>query len=240
MVLKATTSVANGAEESPPAKARRRRKLISSLDERRAHRKEGGPIATVPARSEVDDGLTLEGEKILGSWNESGGRTTGTLSPPGCRRLRRWRGKILCGTGFGPEPPADASSPPGHRPPFSLPRAKFFEDPVSRDQGDGQDEVLFFFRIRSESKSRLAPASKEALIAAPVAISGATPPPPPPPPLPWPLPLLWPAIPSPVVVSPIGIADQRNRQHGHNTDFPRRVAGAKTLASCRRRLLSSC
>ncbi len=57
---------------------------------------------------------------IAGSWNESGGRTTGTPSPPGCRRLRRWRGKILCGEGFGPEPPADASPPPGHRPPFSF------------------------------------------------------------------------------------------------------------------------
>jgi len=35
----------------------------------------------------------------FGSWNESGGRTTGTLSPPGCRRLRRWKGKILCCAG---------------------------------------------------------------------------------------------------------------------------------------------
>jgi len=28
--------------------------------------------------------------KDVGSWNEGGGRTTGTPSPPGCRRLRRW------------------------------------------------------------------------------------------------------------------------------------------------------
>ncbi len=55
-----------------------------------------------------------------GSWNESGGRNTGTPSPPECRRLRRWRGKILCGAGFGPEPLADPSPPPGHRPPFSF------------------------------------------------------------------------------------------------------------------------
>jgi hypothetical protein len=48
-------------------------------------------------------------DRGYGSWNESGGRTTGTLSPPGCRRLRRWRGKILCGAGFRPESPAGAS-----------------------------------------------------------------------------------------------------------------------------------
>ena len=59
-------------------------------------------------------------QKYPGSWNESGGRTTGTPSPPGCRRLRRWRGKILCGAGFGPGPPANASPPPGHRPSFSF------------------------------------------------------------------------------------------------------------------------
>src|SRR5271157_1055734 len=48
-------------------------------------------------------------DNLTGSWNESGGRTTGTLSPSGYRRLRRWRGTILCGAGFRPESPARAS-----------------------------------------------------------------------------------------------------------------------------------
>src|SRR5271157_2892376 len=47
-------------------------------------------------------------DNLTGSWNESVGRTTGTLSPSGYRRLRRWRGKILCGAGFRPESPARA------------------------------------------------------------------------------------------------------------------------------------
>src|SRR5271157_6181390 len=47
-------------------------------------------------------------DNLTGSWNESVGRTTGTLSPSGYRRLRRWKGKILCGAGFRPESPARA------------------------------------------------------------------------------------------------------------------------------------
>ncbi|MGO8897527.1 MAG: IS66 family transposase, partial [Isosphaeraceae bacterium] len=74
---------------------------------------------------------------------------------PGCRRLRRWRGKILCGEGFGPEPPADASPPPGHRPSFSFHEPELLQDLPDQDRlnvdetghkQNGQAQWIWCFR----------------------------------------------------------------------------------------------
>ena len=75
-------------------------------------------------------------QRDFGSWNENGVRITETPSLPGCRRLRRWRSKILYGAGFDSESPADALLPPGHRPPFSFREPEFFQRLVFLRAGD--------------------------------------------------------------------------------------------------------